>query len=70
MEQSTLPDYSASHGNTVESPADPPQSRTELGRRLREIRQRIVASGEPLLSLEELDREIAARRGEREPEAN
>jgi hypothetical protein len=45
-----------------------PQARTALGRRLREIRERIVASGRPLLSLEELDREIAARRGERQPE--
>ena len=34
-----------------------------LGRRLREIRARIVASGVPLLNWEELEREIAERRG-------
>lgn len=38
--------------------------RTELGRRLREIRERIVASGTHLLSIDEVDRELAARRGE------
>lgn len=38
--------------------------KTPLGRKLLEIRQRIVASGEPLLSLDELEREIAERRGE------
>jgi len=36
-----------------------------LGRQLREIRQRIVASGAPLLDWNELDREMAERRGER-----
>jgi hypothetical protein len=34
-----------------------------LGRRLWEIRARIVASGEPLLGWEEIEREIAERRG-------
>jgi hypothetical protein len=38
--------------------------KTDLGRRLmEEIRKRIVASGQPLLSLEEFDREMAERRG-------
>jgi hypothetical protein len=37
---------------------------TELGRRLREIRARIVASGEPLLNWEDLDAELRERRGE------
>lgn len=36
---------------------------TELGKKLWEIRQRIVASGIPLLSDEELEQEIAFRRG-------
>ncbi len=36
---------------------------TELGKKLWEIRQRIVASGVPLLSDEELEQEIALRRG-------
>jgi len=39
--------------------------RTELGRRLRELRQRIVASGQALLDWDELDREMQQRRGER-----
>lgn len=38
---------------------------TPLGKRLDEIRERIEASGEPLLSSwEEIDRELAERRGE------
>jgi hypothetical protein len=36
---------------------------TPLGKRLWEIRQRIVASGIPLLSDEELEQELAERRG-------
>lgn len=41
------------------------QRRTPLGRRLAEIRKRIEASGRPLLaSWEEIDREMADRRGE------
>jgi hypothetical protein len=40
--------------------------RSALGRRLREIRARIVASGVPLLNAEELEAEIAERRGSRE----
>jgi len=39
--------------------------RTPLGRRLRELRRRIVASGAPLLDWDGLDQEIRARRGER-----
>jgi len=39
--------------------------RTELGRRLMEIRQSAIDSGEPLLDWEDLEREIAERRGER-----
>jgi hypothetical protein len=39
--------------------------RTPLGRKLWEIRQRIVDSGEPLLDWEDLEREVAERRGER-----
>jgi len=39
------------------------QPKTSLGRRLRELRKRIVASGEPLLDWDELEREIAERRG-------
>jgi hypothetical protein len=43
----------------------PERRRTPLGRRLDEIRKRIEASGQPLLSSwEEIDRELAERRGE------
>ncbi|BAZ82240.1 MAG: hypothetical protein ACKPER_02040 [Dolichospermum sp.] len=34
-----------------------------LGERLREIRSRIVASGKPLLNADEIEQELAARRG-------
>ena len=37
--------------------------RTPLGKKLLEIRQRIVASGRPLLDWEDIDREIAVQRG-------
>ncbi|GAA6618400.1 hypothetical protein [Scytonema sp. NUACC26] len=36
---------------------------TDLGKKLWEIRQRIVASGVPLLSDEELEQKLAERRG-------
>lgn len=39
------------------------QPQTALGRRLWEIRQRIIVTGEPLLSWEDLERELAERRG-------
>lgn len=39
-----------------------------MGRRLEEIRERTVDSGEPLLSWEEIDRELADRRGEALPD--
>jgi len=38
--------------------------RTPLGRRLEEIRKRIVASGEPLLNLDDIERELGRSRGE------
>lgn len=37
--------------------------RTELGRRLMAIRQEIVASGTPLLDWDDIEREVAERRG-------
>jgi len=42
----------------------PKQRRTPLGRRLDEIRERVKASGQPLLSWEDIDWELAERRGE------
>jgi len=44
---------------------DERQARTPLGRTLQEIRRVIVTSGTPLLSWEELERELNDRRGER-----
>jgi hypothetical protein len=44
--------------------------RTPLGRELWELRKRIVASGEPLLDADAIEREVAERRGgvsERDP---
>jgi hypothetical protein len=37
--------------------------RTPLGKKLLEIRQKIVASGRPLLDWEDIDRELAEQRG-------
>jgi len=37
--------------------------RTPLGKKLLEIRRRIVASGRPLLDWDDIDREIAEQRG-------
>jgi hypothetical protein len=44
----------------------PTPTRTQLGERLLRIRERIVASGELLLSWAEIEREVAERRGEAE----
>ncbi len=38
-------------------------NKTPLGERLRQIRSQIVASGESLLSRDEIEKEIASRRG-------
>jgi hypothetical protein len=38
-------------------------NKASLGERLRQIRSRIVASSEPLLSRDEIEKEIASRRG-------
>ncbi|GAP96776.1 hypothetical protein [Leptolyngbya sp. NIES-2104] len=48
--------------NTLPKPTEKAEI-SPLGKKLREIRAQIVASGEPLLSREELDRELAERRG-------
>ena len=47
-----------------------PRARTELGQRLREIRQRIKATGQQLLDWDALDRELLERRGEHEAESS
>ncbi|RUS98596.1 hypothetical protein DSM106972_079820 [Dulcicalothrix desertica PCC 7102] len=38
-------------------------SKPPLGERLRKLRAKIVASGEPLLTPEEIEKEVASRRG-------
>ena len=45
-------------------PPGPGTSRTPLGKRLLRIREQIFALGEPLLTWEEIEREVAERRGE------
>ena len=48
----------------VESLNEQKQSKqTELGQRLRQIRAKIVSSGEPLLNQEEIEQEVINRRG-------
>jgi hypothetical protein len=46
------------------SEIDEHEARTPLGRRLEELRSVIASSGKRLLSWEELEREVAERRGE------
>lgn len=60
-----LPVWLRTH--TVAGEARPPAgARTPLGSRLRSLRAAIIASGEPLLDLDGVRREVAERRGERE----
>ena len=42
-------------------------ARTPLGKQLRASREEYIRSGGKLLSMEEIDRELADRRGERYP---
>lgn len=46
---------------SLNKPKQPKQN--ELGQRLRQIRAKIVASGEPLLNKEEIEQEVINRRG-------
>jgi hypothetical protein len=48
----------------IPRPAAPPRRRTPLGPRLDEIRKRVKESGHPLLSWEDIERELAEQRGE------
>ncbi len=54
-----LPEHAEVHV-TIETTAP---ARTLLGSRLRELRSRIVSSGAPALSWEEIEEEVASRRG-------
>lgn len=50
-----------------EQPRQPSTPRTPLGRRLAEIRERIKASGQPLLTWGDVDRELGDRRDSEGP---
>jgi hypothetical protein len=57
----------------VTSPSKPVSvfiPKTELASRLWEIRKRIIASGEPLLDWDGVEKEVSQRRGERERNCN
>jgi hypothetical protein len=47
----------------------PEMAQTKLGAQLLRIREQIVASGEPLLSWEGVEREVAERRGDFEQQS-
>ena len=49
----------------TKAPASPKErtARTPFGKKLLEARQRIIASGRPLLDWDDIDREIAEQRG-------
>jgi Protein of unknown function (DUF2281) len=51
------------HVKTAKQQPATPANKSQLGQRLRQIRAEIVASGEHLLNREELEKEIASRRG-------
>lgn len=51
--------------NLLPAPVNVFRPKTELAKRLWEIRQQIVASGTPLLDWDGVAREVAERRGER-----
>ncbi len=57
-------DYGKHPLNTQETEDYKP--RTPLGKKLLDLRKKIIASGEPLLSWEGIEREVARLRGERE----
>jgi len=57
------------HEPLVTPCGQPRPPRTELGRKLHEIRRRIVAAGQPMLDWDGFDREMQERRGESQPEA-
>jgi hypothetical protein len=48
---------------TTSTPPTERVARTSFGKKLLEARQKILASGRPLLDWEDIDREIAAQRG-------
>ena len=57
-------DVECSAGELSDNCEAPFHPRTELGRRLWEIRQQIVAAGQANMSWDDVEREVAERRGE------
>lgn len=57
-------DLKRSADRSRDQDGDEYQPKTALGRKLMSIRAKIIASGEPLLNWEEIEREVAERRGE------
>jgi hypothetical protein len=53
------------NGGSFSNGAEAARPKSELGTELRAIRQKIVESGLPLLTEEEIEKEVAERRGER-----
>jgi len=51
------------HDKTSGEKAPPFTPRTPIAKRLWELRQEVLASGTPLLSLDEIRQELQARRG-------
>jgi hypothetical protein len=51
------------HAKMVKLQPITPANKSQLGKRLRQIRAEIVSSGEHLLTQDELEKEIANRRG-------
>jgi hypothetical protein len=61
-----LKDSSAKSGEPLWQGTMSYKPRTSLGQKLLRIRERIIASGERLLSWDEIEQEIAAQRGQME----
>ncbi len=66
ISETGLEDHAARRAASVWQEAISYKPKTPLGRKLWAIRARIVASGEPLFSWEEIEQEIASQRGETE----
>jgi hypothetical protein len=49
----------------AEQPQRRSAARTKLGRKLLALRKKIIESGDPLLDWDEVDEEVATRRGQR-----
>lgn len=64
-QRNPIPTFEESNADTtpIEDASAPYVPRTELGRRLTALRREIVQSGTPLLDWDDIEREVAERRG-------